>query len=215
MNSIGIGISTTPNRDIIYDTIQQFKKYWVPDSILRISMDKDYTGVAANKNRLIAELDNCDHIFLFDDDCYPIADNWWVPYIESGQNHLMYQFKLKDKPLGDMRILYQDDKLISYTHTRGAMIYITKKILDTVGGFDEAYEGAYFEHPDYTNRIHNAGLTTHRAADIVGSDKLLYCLDQDAKVESSISDDIRKVNMIKNYQYYRSQRNSKEYKAYK
>jgi hypothetical protein len=25
----------------------------------------------------------CEHLFLFDDDAWPIADNWHLPYIES------------------------------------------------------------------------------------------------------------------------------------
>src|SRR5690606_14568308 len=32
------------------------------------------------------------HIFLFDDDIYPVIDGWEKPYIESGINHLSYNF---------------------------------------------------------------------------------------------------------------------------
>ena len=67
-----------------------------------------------------------------------------------------------------------------------------------------------FEHPDFTNRVHNAGLTTHRAMDVVNSNELLYCLDQDGKVDSSVN--LR--DKTKNYKYYQSQRKSKEFKEY-
>lgn len=212
MTKIGIGITTTPNRDII--DYSAWAIYSLPGVYPLVRVDSEYEGVAKSKNRLLAELDDCDHIFLFDDDCYPIADKWWVPYIESGENHLIYQFKLPGKPATDMRELYRDDKIISYSHTRGAMIYITKKVLETVGGMDERYQFGY-EHADWTNRIHNAGLTTHRAMDVVGSEKLFYCLDQDGKVESSVSDEVRRKNLIKNRGLYLKSKTSKEFKEYK
>jgi glycosyltransferase involved in cell wall biosynthesis len=224
---IGVAIITSGNRGILYNTINNICGYTPDDFEIVIvddasDIDVPYAnyrfnknvGVAKAKNKCLELLENCDHIFLFDDDCYPIADNWWKPYIESGENHLMYQFKLPNRGRSDMRVLYQDDKLVSYSHTRGAMIYVTKKVLETVGGFDEEY-GTHFEHPDYTNRIHNAGLTTHRAAGVEGSDKLLYCLDQDGKIESSIQDKVAKKNWPRNYKLYQKNKKSKEYKAYK
>lgn len=173
-------------------------------------------GIAKAKNKCLELAYNAgaEHIFLFDSDCYPISQGWEKDYINSGDNHLMYQFKLPGKPQSDMRELERDDKLISYSHTRGAMIYVTKKVLETVGGFDEEY-GTFFEHPDYTNRIHNAGMTKYRAADVIGSDKLFYCLDQDGAVESSISDEVKKANWRKNYLLYCKNKKSKEFKEYR
>lgn len=214
-HSIGIGISTTPNRSILSDTINAFYQFMPQEAKLVIELDKKYTGVAATKNRLLAELDDCEHIFLFDDDCYPIADEWWLSYIEAEQPHLMYQFKLPGKSKTDMQELYRDDKIVAYSHTRGAMIYIERQVLDIVGGFDEAYGQAMFEHPDFTNRIHNAGLTTYRAMDVPNSHELLYCLDQDGEIESSIPVSVRIKNNAKNRFLYHTNKTSKEYKAYK
>lgn len=169
-------------------------------------------GVARAKNKCL-ELAydwGADHIFLFDDDCYPIAYDWWKPYVEHKEPHLMYQFKLPGKPETDMRELYRDNETVAYSHTRGAMIYVTKEVLDTVGGMDVRYHNG-FEHPDWTNRIHNAGLTTYRAMDVPNSHKLLYCLDQDGIVESSIKDSPKRDN----YRLYDSQRQSKEYREFR
>lgn len=213
--SIGIGISTTPNRDIIGSTLDEFQKYPGPNSSLIVYTDALYHGVAATKNKLLARLDKFDHIFLFDDDTYPIADEWWKPYIESEEPHLMYQFRLPNKPQTDMQEVYRDDKIVAYTHTRGCMIYIKKYVLEVVGGFDEAYGQAMFEHPDFTNRIHNAGLTSYRAMDVPNSDKLLYCLDQDSQIESSISDHVRGIGIRNNYKLYQKSKKSREYKDYK
>src|SRR6478609_8577204 len=48
-------------------------------------------GIPAAKNKCL-ELAKYDHIFLFDDDTYPIADGWYLPYINSGKEHLCYSF---------------------------------------------------------------------------------------------------------------------------
>ena len=213
--SIGIGISTTPNRQLMANTIQHFYENTPPNFGIIVEEDKEYTGVAATKNRLLAKLDTYHHIFLFDDDTYPIANEWWKPYMDSEEPHLMYQFKLPGKPKSDMKELYRDGKIVAYSHTRGAMIYIKRIVLDVVGGLDEDYGEYGYEHPDWTNRIFNAGLTTHRAMDVPNSKDLLYCLDQDSEIESSVSADIRKTNILKNYNKYKKSRHSREYKDYK
>lgn len=204
---IGIGITTTPERNLV--DLSRWREFMPPYARLTICCDTDLEGVAVNKNRLLAELEDCDHIFLFDDDTYPIASDWWKPYIEHPEPHLMYQFKLPGKPATDMRELYRDDITVAYSHTRGAMIYIERRVLDIVGGMDTRYVNG-FEHPDWTTRIHNAGLTTHRAMDVPNSKELLYCMDQDGLVESSIPKSHRG-----NYELYVKSRNSKEYKEFR
>lgn len=174
-------------------------------------------GVAKSKNKCLELAYNAgaEHIFLFDSDCYPLKDGWHVPYIENKEPHLLYQFKIPGNPACDMRELYRDDEIIAYSHTRGAMLYIHRSVLDVVGGMDTAYGKGMYEHADWTNRIHNAGLTTHRAMDVVGSDKLIYCLDQDVGVESSIPPEVRRRNLRANRGLYQKSKTSKEYKDYK
>lgn len=210
---IGIGISTTPNRKILKETLPEWKKYMPRNAKLVIENDTEYTGVAATKNRLLAKLDDCEHIFLVDDDVKPLMFNWHQPYVDSPEPHLMYQFPIPDGK-DKMKEIYRDDKLTAWSHTRGCFIYLHRSVLEIVGGFDEAY-GTMYEHTDLSNRIHNAGLTTHRAADVVGSDKLLYCYDQDKNVESSIPEKLRKRNMVKNHKLYLKSKTSKEYMRYK
>lgn len=164
---------------------------------------------AKNKCLELAYNSGADHIFLFDDDCYPIAHNWWRPYVEHKESHLMYQFKLPGRGANDMKELYRDEATIAYSHTRGAMIYVERKVLEVVGGMDVEFGLGRYEHTDWTNRIHNADLTTYRAMDVPESNKLIYCLDQDSKVESSIS------YVRGNRGYYFKQKNSKAYKEFR
>lgn len=191
------------------------KLFVIDDASLLTNGMTDYrfdtqVGIPRAKNKCLelAYEWGADHVFLFDDDTYPIADDWWKPYVEHPEPHLMYQFKLHGKPKSDMRELYRDENTVAYSHTRGAMIYLERRVLDVVGGFDEAYGLGGFEHPDFTNRIHNAGLTTHRAMDVPNSDKLLYCLDQDGQVESTLKG-------RGNYSLYKKNRDSKAYKEFR
>lgn len=212
---IGIGISTTPNRDVLKITLPEWIKYMPRNTIkLEIECDEKYEGVAKTKNKLLAKLDDCEHIFLVDDDVKPLMYNWHHPYVFSPEPHLMYQFKLPNKPKSDMQEVYRDNYHVAYTHTRGAFIYLERRVLDVIGGFDEGYDFGY-EHADLTNRIHNAGLTSHRAMDVVDSHELLYCYDQDGAIESSASDQRRKHNMIADRMRYRHSRTSKDYMRYK
>lgn len=208
--SIGVGITSTPERDLV--NYELWNHYLPDDCDFVVYFDENHEGVAKSKNRLLKELEECDHIFLFDDDCYPINDGWWQSYVNHDEPHLMYQFKLPNKPASDMQELYRDEDTVAYSHTRGAMIYIERRVLDVVGGFDTKYVNG-FEHADLTTRIHNAGLTTHRAQDVPNSDQLLYCLDQDARVESTIKPDPK--IKAKNFKYYQSQKKSKAYKEFR
>lgn len=47
-------------------------------------------GIPKAKNKCLELAQDCEHIFLFDDDIYPIVDNWHVSYIESPEAHLSY-----------------------------------------------------------------------------------------------------------------------------
>ncbi|MGQ0422386.1 glycosyltransferase family 2 protein, partial [Bacillus sp. HC-Mk] len=51
-------------------------------------------GIVASKNASLTALMDagCEHLFLWDDDAWPIADSWHLPYIESPEPHLAYQF---------------------------------------------------------------------------------------------------------------------------
>lgn len=225
--SIGIAITTFNRPETLEKTIAEHLKYLprnariivvddgsdhipiVPDNV-ELYLNGANLGIAASKNRCLELLCDCDHIFLFDSDCYPITKGWERPYVKTKEPHLLYQFRLPQKPTNDMRELYRDNKIVAYSHTRGAMIYVHRSVLNVVGGMNPAYGLAGYEHPDWTNRIHNAGLTTHRAMDVPNSDKLLYCLDQDGLAVSSIP-----ASHNGNHALYVRSKSSSAYKEYR
>lgn len=204
MSKIGIGVTITDDRGTYLDKLYE---YMPPNAQLIVV--RDVSPIAKAKNHCLKALEGNQHIFLFDSDCYPIEKDWWVPYVNHPEPHLMFQFDLPNKKLAE---LYRDDKTVSYDKTRGAMIYLERRVLDIVGGFDERFHNSH-EHPNLTDRIHNAGLTIHRAMDVPNSHELLYCLDQDQKIESSIKLDYK--TKRDNYKLYNANRNSREWMPYK
>lgn len=163
-------------------------------------------GISVVKNKCIQICyeSGADHMFLFDDDTYPIADNWWLPYVESGLEHAMYC-------IGSGR----DAGKYKYHHTpNGCMLYFTRKCIDTVGGFDTNYKNKY-EHTDLSRRIYNAGLTPAPYIDVIGSDELIYCMDQDNAIERSLTYRETQDALKGGYDYFLSQANSKDFKEFR
>ena len=130
--SIGIGVTSTPNRSEYIDTwLKEFEKVKPNNYHLHIHEDVHYRGVAYSKNQNLKTLKDNDYIFLFDDDCYPIKEGWADYFINSKQNHLLYLTKIHNK------IIIKDDIEI-YQDCGGVFMFLTKEVLNKVGAFDES-----------------------------------------------------------------------------
>jgi hypothetical protein len=64
----------------------------VPDGV-QLLRHETSLGIVAEERQPVSP-DGCRvrASFLWDDDAWPIADNWHLPYIESPEPHLAYQF---------------------------------------------------------------------------------------------------------------------------
>ncbi|MEO3781268.1 galactosyltransferase-related protein [Micromonospora sp. B11E3] len=211
--AVGIGI-TTHNRGPVFRTALEAIRKYAPSGAAIVVVDDasdepveeatfrfdSNVGIARAKNKCLELLveRGCTHLFLFDDDCWPVADGWERPYIDSPEPHLMYIFT--DTPRGrltDSTEIYRDAQLRAYTHPRGCMLYLERRVLDRVGGYDTRYGRWGYEHVDLSNRIYNAGLTSFRFADVVGSGELIFSCDERTKVGSSVSD-IERFHLVRN-----------------
>jgi hypothetical protein len=204
---IGIAISTHQRPEVLARAISQHLKHLppgalvvvvddgsdptaaVPDGIQLFRHEKS-RGIVATKNASLEALISagCEHLFLWDDDAWPIADGWHHPYIASPEPHLAYQFLDLAGPrkLQDLAVLHADDEHVAYTGQRGVMLYYHRSAIEQVGGFDPVYGRGMYEHSDLALRIHNAGLTTWAYADVVGSASLIHSLDEHEAVERSV-----------------------------
>lgn len=191
------------------NTSVPFQLIVVDDSSEEPYCNADYrfeqrTGIPAAKNKCL-ELAKYDHVFLFDDDTCPIADEWYLPYISSGKEHLCFTFLTAYK---------RKDGFKYHTLGNGCMMYLTRKCIDTVGGFDWNYGLGKYEHVDFSRRIHNAGLTESVFMDIDNSHELLYCMDQKKEVQRSFTPIEMRTLLKSGEKHFQKSRNSKEFIPY-
>ncbi|MBH3296751.1 glycosyltransferase family 2 protein [Serratia marcescens] len=204
---IGIAISTHQRPEVLARAISQHLKHLPPGALVVVVDDgskpaaavpdgiklfrhEESRGIVATKNSSLEALISagCEHLFLWDDDAWPIADGWHLPYIASPEPHLAYQFLDLAGPrkLQDLAVLHADDEHVAYTGQRGVMLYYHRSAIEKVGGFDPVYGRGMYEHSDLALRIHNAGFTTWAYADVVGSASLIHSLDEHEAVERSV-----------------------------
>ncbi|ECG7231846.1 glycosyltransferase family 2 protein [Salmonella enterica] len=226
---IGIAISTHNRADVLSRALTQHMKF-LPAGALVVVVDdgskpaavvpagvqlvrlETSLGIVASKNASLTALMDagCEHLFLWDDDAWPIADDWHLPYIESPETHLAYQFLDLAGPrkLNDLAVLYRDDEHVAYTGQRGVMLYYHRSAIERVGGFDWIYGRGMYEHSDLALRIHNAGLTTWAYADVTGSDKLIHSLDEHEAVDRSVPTADRKALVERNVKIHNERRDA-------
>lgn len=229
--SIGIGITTHNRYDIFKKTYEEIKRF-APSNAKIVVVDdaseKPVTeatyrfdnniGIARAKNKCFELLYNagCEHFFLFDDDCYPVVEDWHKPYIESHESHLNYifeEFKGSNKPqLNDTLLLYSDSSTRAYSHARGCMCYYKRICLDVCGGMSPLFGRWGYEHPDLSNRIYNAGLTSFRYMDVPDSGKLFYSRDEHTgNADSTLQGEARMECIKRNSAIYDARKNETEY----
>ncbi|EIV2907375.1 glycosyltransferase family 2 protein [Citrobacter braakii] len=226
---IGIAITTHNRHEVLKRAIEQHMKHLpsgalvvviddgsspaaiVPDGVKLVRHEQS-RGIVASKNASLTALMDagCEHLFLWDDDAWPIADNWHLPYIESPEPHLAYQFLdlAGRNKLNDLSVLYRDDQHVAYTGQRGVMLYYHRSTIETVGGFDPVYGRGMYEHSDLALRIHNAGLTTWAYSDVVGSEKLIHSLDEHESVERSVPRPDRQALVERNVKIHNERRDT-------
>lgn len=241
MHKIGIGITAHNRPQVFMKTLSEITRYAPPDCKIVVVDDaseltkraqlEDYyymdcvtlhrfdenVGIAMAKNKCLELLEDCEHIFLFDDDIYPLGYEWWRPYVESGENHLMYIFKDFATPvkLNDTIELWRNDKIVVYSHARGPMLYLRRCVLDKVGGMDPIFGRWGYEHPDLSNRIFNAGLSSYRYADVIDSHRLFYSLDEHQEVVTNVKGPERTALIAKNKEIYNRRVHSSQYVPYR
>lgn len=202
---VGVGVTTHNRRDIFDRCIAEVRrltpeaKIVVVDDASKVPVEgadhrfDEQAGIARAKNKCLELLSDCEHIFLLDDDCHPKKAGWWKPYVESPEPHLMRIFGdlAGKRKIRDNTCIYEDSRHVAWAHARGMMLYVHRPVLDVVGGFDPGFGLWGWEHADWSNRIHAAGLTTWRYADVAGGEELIYSCDECESIERSVPKSVR------------------------
>lgn len=178
---IGIGVTTYKRPKCLAKWKEQVNKTIFNENVIIYvaeDSDEDRKGVAFRKNECLKALKDCDYVFLFDDDCYPVQEGWLEFFINSGYEHLIYcdpKFHGLRNEIGD---------LLMYNDCGGVFMFMQKSAIERVGGFNNNFGFYGFEHADYSNRIMQSSVYPV----LKGTEKYIYAEDySNPKHKSSIT----------------------------
>ena len=164
---LGLGITTHGRNEIAQRCLVQWLKY-IPFNCRIVIVDdaspepfkyadhrfEENVGIARAKNKCLELLEDCNHIFLADNDIHPIRADWWSRYVDSDLQHAMYIFgrNLREPRGNDWR---------SYDLPRGCLLYFTKECIQKAGGFDVKFNRYSFEHAELSRRVRKDSYNTN------------------------------------------------------
>lgn len=194
--TIGIGYTTYKRDALLQECLDNLRLNTTSDYKLYIARDTDADrrGIALRKNECLHHLQDCDYIFLFDDDCYPVKKGWEQFVIkahqESGEQHFAF---LKDSIHTAKNFYFCGDITTkSFVTCGGVFLSITKECLKKVGGFWDEYDLYGFEHYGYSFRAFEAKLNSDLFMSIEGLEDYLFAYDyEDKNFKSTIPLDQR------------------------
>lgn len=170
---IGVGVTTG-------DSAKGWLGYnFMPADIWHLQANYDQISVANDKNSLIKNMydDGVEYFFIFDDDCFPIKEGWEQffidGYIKTGIQHFVL--------CNPVNSLYQsgNEDVSLYLTGTGCMLFMTRKVIDTVGYINPAYGKYGYEHVAYSHRIRMSGLTPAWYVSLNGWEEYIYAWDLD------------------------------------
>lgn len=162
---IGVAITTVGRPAVLAKSLAAWAQFLRNTDILVLIHDHNREGVATSKNRSIAALVDADveHLFLADDDLFPISTKWWSLYSDSGANHLCYCW---GKSRFEGRLNRDGTDYTLWSWPRGCLLYVRRKVIERVGGMRTDFGVAGGEHVEFSRRIHNVGFTPHPFMDL-------------------------------------------------
>jgi GT2 family glycosyltransferase len=200
MQKIGVGITTYNRPKYLQQTIVGVANHILPyvDRVVVYndgsdkSYDKTYRwmkretpqievidaqtnhGVAYAKNQLFANLmDDCDFIFLLEDDVVPTHKNAIVGYLAAAKMTGLDHFCFAHHGPANTKAVGINGPIVFWPNCVGAYCFYTKQLLEEVGLMDENFKNAW-EHVEHSWRImKKRGLDYGYWPDVLGSEEWL------------------------------------------
>lgn len=150
-------------------------------------------GIAGTKNACLWELRECEHVFLFDDDCWPVTSGWadkWVRINQAnGVGHSM--FNIIDGVLLDRNTVFKklmqvtgrigsgENVMVAFSQCFGPFLYFSRECLDALGGYEPDTPTWWgYEHAQMSMRAFHAGFTQgHHYLTPLNAQDMLYSVD--------------------------------------
>lgn len=152
---VGIGVITAGIREI-NSAIYAYK---APNSHVIVHTDTQRLGPAHARNAVmyfLFEVLHCDHVFLFDDDCYPIMAGWEQYFLDNHAVSGLHFFGLPESFKG--RLLAQSGELTWWDGIVGCFSSQTRECFERVGYFDTEFRDYGYEDSERHMRLRRAGL---------------------------------------------------------
>lgn len=149
----GVGVITIGKRPI--------KDYLLPDDCKFVVVtDHDRRGVAWARNQCLQQLDECEHIFLFDDDCWPVMRGWAEYWAEQCFVFGMTYSAMPESFKSGLDFTFDgiglDTEMARWHGGIGAATYQHRSVLDLIGGYNEKLIGYGFEDAGRLARYNKA-----------------------------------------------------------
>lgn len=151
---IGIGVITMGVRDIH----PNIPGLCVPDAVIRIQTDHERVGPAITRNRCLKYLmeQGCEHIFMFDDDCYPLMKGWESYFIDTAHSVGVHFLGLPNA--FESKLLSHRGEFAKWDSIVGCFSYQTRKLMEVVGYYNTAYTRYGSEDVGRNWRVQQSGL---------------------------------------------------------
>lgn len=178
---IGIGVTTYKRQENLNECLSKIKEHTKCNYELYVATDTDFDrqGVAKRKNECLKNLKNCEHLFLFDDDCFPISDTYVDFFVDAHRQTKEHHFNFCIDRLHNLKsTVFQGDYCIEvYEKVGGVFLFLTQTVLQKVGAFGENYNLYGFEHIGYSMRIFDANLVSDFFTSLADTDKHIFSHD--------------------------------------
>jgi len=230
METIAICITTRNRNEVVEWSLKHWKKYCPENAKIFVVDDASFipferasfrfennVGIARSKNKCLEIAEKFDHIFLADDDIYPIKENWHERYIQSELNHICLSFETRldgKRYSPNVFIDGQYNGMNSFNAPNGCFLYLKKKVLETVGGLRNDFGLWGYEHYEYSQRIFNAGLMPKPFLDFPDSLDYFHVMDYYNQITSSVSRVVKVPLIAKNRALFEKYMDSSDFVEY-
>ena len=119
--------------------------------------DHEKKGPGYARNQVLKHFDGYDHVFIFDDDCYPTMKGWESHFISAAQAHNIHYMALPEGFKGNYIGAYSE--ITYWDSALGCFIYQDKMAMQVIGGYNTSYNRYGYEDAGRSKRALKAGLT--------------------------------------------------------
>ena len=125
-------------------------------------------GVAANKNRGLWMLQDCQFITILEDDLKPIERGWFEAYERAATLSGIHHFcRIQDKEVPEtvnsFKLYMAQNGLtpIYASSPRGDLTFLTGAVISRIGAFNPRFRGCGGAHGEWSTRARRGGLINH------------------------------------------------------